>query len=68
VRLDDCEAEESEVTREARAGRGREEEEKEETREQEADEEWMEKDVERVGEKREGDSPQRSRVTNEERV
>ena len=56
------------MTREARAGRGREEEEKEETREQEADEEWMEKDVERVGEKREGDSPQRSRVTNEERV
>ena len=68
MRLDDCEAEESEVTREARAGGGGEEEGKEETREQEVDEEWMEKDVERVGEKREGDAPQRSRVTNEERV
>jgi len=45
VRLDDCEEEESEVTREARAGRGRREEEKEETRGQEADEEKMEKDV-----------------------
>ena len=65
MRLDDCEAEESEVTREARAGGGGEEEEKEETREQEADEEWMEKDVERLVEKREGDPPQRSRVTNE---
>jgi len=28
----------------------------------------MKKDVERVGEKREGDAPQVSRVTNEERV
>ena len=67
MRLDGCEAEESEVTRDSRAGRG-EEEQKEEIWEQEADEEWMEKDVERVGEKREGDAPQRSRVTNEERV
>ena len=33
---------------------------------QEADEEGMVKDVERGGEKREGDAPQRSRVTNEE--
>ena len=68
VRLDDCEEEESEVTREARAGRGRREEEKEETRGQEADEEKMEKDMEMGGEKREGDAPQGSRVTNEERV
>ena len=36
MRLDDCEVEESEVTREARAGGGGEEEEKEATREQEA--------------------------------
>ena len=36
VRLDDCEEEESEVTREARAGTGGGEEEKEETRGQEA--------------------------------
>jgi len=28
----------------------------------------MKKDVERVGEKREGDAPQGSRVTNEEKV
>jgi len=56
------------VTREARAGGGGEEEEKEATREQEADEEWMEKDVKRVGEKKEGDAPQRSRVTNGGRV
>jgi len=35
---------------------------------QEADEEKIEKDVERGGEKREGDAPQGSRVTNEERV
>ena len=42
LRLDDCEEEESEVTREVRAERG--------------------------GEKREGDAPQGSRVTNEERV
>jgi len=48
VRLDDCEEEESEVTREARAGRGRREEEKEETRGQEADEEKMEKDVSKL--------------------
>jgi len=68
VRLDDCEEEESEVTREARAGRGGGEEEKEETRGQVTDEEEMEKDVERGGEKREGDAPQGSRVTNEERV
>ena len=68
VRLDDCKEEESEVTREARAGRGRGDEEKEETSGQEADEEKMEKDVERGGEKREGDAPQGSRVTNEERV
>jgi len=55
VQLDDCEEDslaESEVTREARAGRGGGEEEKEETRGQEADEEEMEKDVERGGEKR----------------
>jgi len=64
VRLDDCEEEESEVTREARAGTGGGEEEKEETRGQEANEEEMEKDVERG----EGDAPQGSRVTNEERV
>ena len=51
VRLDDCEEEESEVTREAQAGRGGGEEEKEGTRGQEADEK-MEKDVERGGEKR----------------
>ena len=44
------------------------EEEKEETRGQEVDEEKMEKDVERGGEKRERDAPQGSRVTNEERV
>ena len=44
VRLDDCEEEESEVTREVRAGRGGGEEEKEETRGQEADEEEMEKE------------------------
>ena len=44
------------------------EEEKEETRGQEVDEEEMDKDVERGGEKREGDTPQVSRVTNEERV
>jgi len=68
MRLDDCGEEESEVTREARAGRGGGEEKKEETRGQEADEEKMEKDVERGGEKREGDAPQGSRVTNEERV
>ena len=64
VRLDDCEEEESEVTREALAGRRGGEEEKEETRGQEADEEKMEKDVERGGDKREGDAPQGSRVTN----
>ena len=63
-RLDDCEEEESEVTRDTRAGRGGGEEEKEETRGQEADEEKMEKDVERGEEKREGDAPQESRVTN----
>jgi len=68
VRLDDCEEEESEVTRETRAGRGGGEEEKEEMRGQEADEEEMEKIVEREGEKRKGDAPQGSRVTNEERV
>ena len=68
MRLDDCEEEESEVTREAWAGRRGGEEEKEETRGQEAYEEKMEKDVERGGEKREGDAPQGSRVTNEERV
>jgi len=68
VRLDDCEEEESEVTREAQAGRGGGEEGKEETRGQEADEEEMEKDVERGGEKREGDASQVSRVTNEERM
>ena len=56
MRLDDCEEEESEGTREARAGRGGGEEEKEETRGQETDEEKMEKDVERGGEKREGDA------------
>jgi len=42
------------VTREARAGRGGGEEEKKETRGQDADEDKMEKDVERGGEKREG--------------
>jgi len=68
VRLDDCEEEESKVTREARVGRGGGEEEKEVTRGQEADEEEMEKDVERGGGGREGDAPQGSRVTNEERV
>jgi hypothetical protein len=68
VRLDDCEEEESEVTREARAGRGGGEEEKEETRGQEDDEEKMAKGVERGGEKREGDVPQGSRVMNEKRV
>jgi len=68
VRLDDCEEEGSEVTQEARAGRGGGEEGKEETRGQEADEEKMEQDVERGGEKREGDAPQGSRMTNEERV
>ena len=67
-RIDEGEKEESEVTREARAGSGGGEEEKEETRGQETDEEKMEKDVERGGEKREGDAPQGSRVTNEERV
>ena len=56
------------MTREARAGRGGGEEEKEETRGQEADEEEMEKDVERGGEKRKGDAPQGSRVTNEQRA
>jgi len=44
------------------------EEEKEETRGQEVDEEEMDKEVERGGEKRERDTPQVSRVTNEERV
>ena len=68
VRLDDCEEEESEGTREARTGRGGGEEEKEETRGQETGEEKMEKDVERGGEKGEEDAPQGSRVTNEERV
>ena len=68
VRLDDCEEEESEVTREARAGKGGGEEEKGEMRGQEAGEEEMEKDVERGGEKREGDTSQGSRVTNEKQV
>jgi len=39
-----------------------------ETRGQEADEEKMEKVGERGGEKRNGDAPQGSRVTNEKRV
>ena len=56
VRLDDCEEEESEGTREARTGRGGGEEEKEETRGQETGEEKMEKDVERGGEKGEEDA------------
>jgi len=68
VRLDDCEEEESEVTREARPGRGGREEEKEVMRGQESDEEKMVKEVEKGGEKREGDAPQGLRVTNEERV
>jgi len=68
VRLDNCEEEESEVTREARAGREGGQEAKEETRGQEADDEEQEKDVEREGEKREGDAPQGSRVTNEKQV
>ena len=43
------------------------EEEKEETRGQDADEEKMEKDVERGGEKREGGAPQGARVTNDQK-
>jgi len=58
VRLDDCEEEESEMTREARVGRVGGEEEKTETRGQEADEK-MEKEVEMGGEKREGNAPRR---------
>jgi len=42
--------------------------EQEETRGQETDEEKMEKTGERRGEKRKGDAPQGSRVTNEKRV
>ena len=40
----------------------------EETRGQEMDEEKMEKTGERAGKKRKGDSPQGSRVTNEQRA
>ena len=68
VWLDEGEEEESWVTQEARAEMGGVEEEKGETRGQEADEEKMEKAGERGEEKRKGDAPQGSRVTNAERV
>ena len=68
VRLDEGEEEESEMTQEAQAGMGGGGQEQVETRRQEADEEKMEKPGERGGEKRKGDAPQGSRVTNEKRV
>jgi len=56
------------VTEEAQAGMGGGGKEKEETRGHEADEEKMEKAGKWGGEKRKGDAPQGSRVTNEKRV
>jgi len=68
VRVDEDEEEESEVTQEAQAGMGGGDQEQEETRGQEADEEKMEKAGERGGEKKKGDAPQESSVTNKKRV
>ena len=68
VRLDEGEEEKSEVMREARAGRGGGEKEKEEKRGREADGEKMEEEGERREEKRKGDAPQVSKVSNEIRV
>ena len=65
VRLDEGEEEESEVTREALAGRGGGEKEKEEKRGREAGEEKMVEAGKRGGEKRKGDVPQVSKVWNE---
>jgi len=63
-RLDEGEEEESELTREARAGREGGENEMEETRGREAAEEKVEAagEREREGEKRKGDAPQVSKA------
>ena len=69
-RLDEGEEEESEVTREARAGREGGENEVEETRGREAAGEKVEAagEREREGEKRKGDASQVSKVPHEIRV
>ena len=68
VRLDDCEEEESEVTREARVGKGGGEKDKEEKRERETDDEKMEQARERGEKKRKGDAPQLTKVSNDIRL
>ena len=69
-RLDEGKEEESEVTREARAGREGRENEVEETRGREATEEKVEAagERERAGKKRKGDAPQMSKASNKIRV
>jgi len=69
-RLDEGEEEESEVTREATAGREGGENEVEETRGREAAEEKMEAggEREREGGKRKGDAPQVSKASHEIQV
>jgi len=69
-RLDEGEEEESEVTREARAGREGGKNEVEETRGWETAEEKVEAagEMEREGEKRRGDAPRVSKASHEIRV
>ena len=60
--------EKGDVTQKAQVGMGGGGKEQEETLGQETDEEKMEKDGERAGEKRKGDAPQGWRVTSEKIV